>query len=472
MSDLPTIMTTAGLQPQLPATLLAQLIAAVAAVVPGYTATLPASLIEDVSSTEVAAIALMDSFRVELVNSLTPYGANAFLLNQLGQIYGVQQGVGSNTSVYVVFTGTVGFSIAQGFTVSDGTYQYIVQDGGIVESGGTTAPLFCLAALSGTWAVPANTVTTLITSLPAGITLSVTNPQDGIPAAAAQTEGDYRAQVLQAGLAESTGMARLLKTELANVPGVQPRLISVRQVSAGWEIIVGGGDPYAVGDAISAALFWLPGLVGSTIGITGITNATLGVVTTNLTHGLVTGQSDVYITGAVGMTGANGGPYTVTVLTSTTFTFGVDTSGFGAYTGGGVVTPNSRNVLVSINDYPDVYSIPFVNPPQQTVTMVVTWNTTSPNAVSDVSVAQAGAPALADYVNAIYAGAPMNLFELQETFLLAVASLIPPAFLTRLVFEVSIDGIGVSPTVGTGIIAGDPESYFLTTAANILIVRG
>ena len=472
MSDLPTIMTTAGLQPQLPATLLAQLIAAVAAVVPGYTATLPASLIEDVSSTEVAAIALMDSFRVELVNSLTPYGANAFLLNQLGQIYGIQQGVGSNTSVYVVFTGTVGFSIAQGFTVSDGTYQYIVQDGGIVESGGTTTPLFCLAALSGTWAVPANTVTTLITSLPAGITLSVTNPQDGIPAAAAQTEGDYRAQVLQAGLAESTGMARLLKTELANVPGVQPRLISVRQVSAGWEIIVGGGDPYAVGAAIFAALFWLPGLVGSTIGITGITNATLGVVTTNLTHGLVTGQSDVYITGAVGMTGANGGPYTVTVLTSTTFAFGVDTSGFGVYTGGGVVTPNSRNVVVSINDYPDVYSIPFVNPPQQTVTMVVTWNTTSPNAVSDVSVAQAGAPALADYVNAIYAGAPMNLFELQETFLLAVASLIPPAFLTRLVFEVSIDGIGVSPTVGTGIIAGDPESYFLTTAANILIVRG
>ncbi|MEJ0016829.1 MAG: hypothetical protein WDN25_09705 [Acetobacteraceae bacterium] len=76
------------------------------------------------------------------------------------------------------------------------------------------------------------------------------------------------------------------------------------------------------------------------------------------------------------------------------------------------MTPNFRNVVVSINDHPDDYLIPYVNPPQQDVTMTVTWNTTSPNFVSGAAIAQLGAPALAEYVNSIPVGAPINLFEL------------------------------------------------------------
>ena len=122
--NFPITITPAGLQPQSPASLLAQLLAAVAATNPGYTGDLPASLIEDVSSTDVGAIVLIDQARVELVNSLTPYGANAFVLNQLGAIYGVTPGLASNTSVNVVFTGTVGYVINVGFQVSDGTNTY------------------------------------------------------------------------------------------------------------------------------------------------------------------------------------------------------------------------------------------------------------------------------------------------------------------------------------------------------------
>jgi len=473
MTDVPIVMTKAGRTVTTPATLRAELIAAVAADVPGYTANLPGSLIEDVSSTEVAGLSVADSFVSELINSLTPYGANAFLNNQLGQVYGVPKGVGSNGSVYVTFyDGTPGYQISQGFTVSDGTYQYVLREGGTVKSDGTTSPLYAVASLSGTWAIPENTVTTIVTSLPAGIALFVTNPQDGTPASSDQTEGEYRAQVLEAGLAAATGFTKLLKTALKKITGVQSRLVSVRQATGGWEVLVGGGDPYEVGGAIFDALFWLPGLVGSTMMISGITKANPGVVTTELNHGLATGQSNVYISDALGMTGANGGPYTVTVLSPTTFSFGVDTTGFGTYTGSGVVTPNARNIVVSINDYPDVYTIPFVNPPLQTVTMAVTWNTTSTNSVSDTSVAQAAAPAIADYVNAIAAGVSMNLFELQSTFQTAVESLIATSLLTRLVFAVSIDGIGVSPEAGTGIIAGDSESYFSTASSNILIVRG
>ena len=81
---LPTVVTSAGLTPQSPATLLSLLITGVSANNPGYTATLPGTLIEDVSSTEVAGLAQMDSARVDAVAAVTPYGINAYMITQLG----------------------------------------------------------------------------------------------------------------------------------------------------------------------------------------------------------------------------------------------------------------------------------------------------------------------------------------------------------------------------------------------------
>ena len=75
--------------------------------------------------------------------------------------------------------------------------------------------------------------------------------------------------------------------------------------------------------------------------ITEITKATPGVVTTSSPHGLYTGETGVFLSGILGMTAANGGPYTATVISPTTFSFGVNTSSFGTYSSGGVVTPNA-----------------------------------------------------------------------------------------------------------------------------------
>lgn len=477
MTDLPTVVTRSGLQPQSPASLRAQLIAAVAATTPGYTANLPGSLIEDISSTDVAAIALCDSARVEAVNSLTPYGANAFTLSQLGQIYigsGSAPAVPTNTSVSVVFMGPPGFVIAVGFTVTDGTYQYIVQDGGVVGEDGTTDALFCLATIAGSWAIPTNTVTGLVTSVPDGVDLTCTNPLAGVPGGDAETEESYRARVLRAGQAVAQGMATMLKTLVGEVDGVQQRLVSViQQEGGGWEIIVGGGDPYKVAYAIYTALFDVSSLVGSSLRVSEITQANPGVVTTEINHGYETGQTGVVITGIVGMVALNGVALpAITVIDEKTFSIGISTLPYPVYISGGVVTPNLRNVTVNINDYPDVYSIPFVNPPQQTVAITVTWNTSSDNFVSGAAVSQLGGPALVAYVNAIPVGAPMNLFEMQTVFQEAVASVLAPALLTRMVFAVSINGTGVDPSPGTGIIAGDPESYFLTSTSQVVVTQG
>lgn len=470
--SLPIVFSPTGLLPQSPASLRTRLLAGVAADRPGYTANLPGSMIEDISSTDVGALVVCDSAQVELVNSLTPYGANPFLLSELGQQFGVDIGGATNTSVFEVFEGPAGYVISPGFTVSDGTYQYVIRDGGIIGDGGESAPLFAVATVQGTWSVPAGTVNQIITSVPSPIALTVTNPSPGTPGRpGGETEEDYRARVLDAQLAVSQGATRYLKTLLGNFEGVQRRLISVRQVTGGWEVICGGGDPYSVADAIFRSLFDLSDLVGSTINVTGATKAAAAVITTDLNHGFTTGQDDVVIAGATGMTGING-TWTVTVISPTSFSIPYNSTGAPDYTGDGVVTPNDRNIVVSISDPPDTYLIPYVDPPEQEVTINLLWNTSSPNFVSDAAVAQLGAPALAAYVNSIFAGQPMNLFELQSTFRKAIRSVLAPPLLTRMVFTVNIDGVAVPPDAGTGIIEGDPESYFLTTAAAITIARG
>lgn len=470
--SLPTVFSKTGLLPQSPASLRAQLLAGVAATNPGYTANLPASLIEDVSSTDVAAIALCDAARVELVNSLTPYGANAFLLAALGQMLGVPIGGATNTSVFIVVTGPNGYVVPKGFTVSDGTYQYVLRDGGIVGAGLTTTPLFAIATIQGTWSVPAGTVNQIITSVPSPYVLTVTNPAPGTPGLpTGETEESYRARVLEANLAASQGMSRYLKTLLGNVPNVQRRLISVRQVSTSWEVICGGGDPYDVANAIFQSLFDINDLVGSTIKITAATKAGAAVLTTDLNHGLANGQTGVVISGATGMVGING-TWTVTVIDEKRFSIVYNSTSAPTYTGNGIVETNDRNIVVSINDVPDAYLIPYVNPPEQTVAISVTWNTNSPNFVSAAAIAQLGAPAIAAYVNSIFVGAPINVFELQSVFQAAIEPVLATPLLTRIVISVDINGVTTAPNSGTGIIAGDPESYFQTTANAIVIAQG
>ena len=467
---LPIIMSSTGPTPTDPVVIRDALTTLVSATNPGYTNNLPGSLIEDIASTDVGAIALIDQARVDLVNSITPYGANQFLLNQLGQIYGVQKGIGSNTSVYVTFTGTAGFVIPVGFTVSDGNYQYVIQDGGVITGAGQSSALYCLANVQGSWAVPVGTVTQIVTSIPSGVTLTCTNQTDGLPGDTEQTEDSYRAQVIQAGLVTSQGSPSFVRTTLRQVSGVQTNLISIRNITAtSWEVIVGGGDPYEVADAIYRSAPDISSLTGSVIGVTNITKANPGVVTVDLNHGYSTGQ---VVTIANVNPSAYNGTYTITVIDQKSFSIGVNTTSYATYVSGGAVTPNFRNVTVSINDFPDTYNITFVRPPVQTVSIALTWNTIGTNFVSPTAVAQAGKPALVSYINSIYVGQPISLFELQDSFQNAVAGIIPIELISKMNFIVAINNIATSPSSGGIMIYGDPESYFSTNDALVTIVQG
>ena len=388
-------LTSAGAIPANPVDLLNAEIASATALAPGLTANLPGSLIEDLASTATGAVVVQDQAYVDLVNSISPYTANPFILYELGAVYGVQQGQGSNTSVYVTFSGSAGFVIPIGFVVSDGSHQYTVQDGGIINNTGQSSPLFCLAISSGSWAVPAGTVNTLITSVPSGITLTCTNINSGTAGASAQTIQSYQSQVIQAGLATAQGVPSFIKTALLNVSGVQPNIISVRNVETNqWEIICGGsGDPYQIANAIFNSIPDISSLVGSTVS-------------------------------------------------------------------------SSRNITVTINNYPDTYNIVFVNPVVQNTGITLNWSSQATNVASNTAVVSLAQPAIVNYINSIYVGQPINLYQIERIFEEAVSSILPTNLISNIAVTVYIAGSAVSPITGTHLYLGDVEGYYNTTAGS------
>ncbi|AOJ69331.1 hypothetical protein WS83_20425 [Burkholderia sp. MSMB2042] len=464
-------MTAAGPVATDPATLRQNLVNDVAAEVPDYTANLPGSLIEDVASTDVGALTTIDQARVEAVNSVTPYGANAFVLAQLGAQFGVPQGTSANGNVYVVFSGPAGYVLPPGFVVSDGSNQYALQDGGVIQSTGQSAQLYAVATNNGTFAIPANTVNQIVTSLPSEYVglISVNNPGAGVAATSAESPQTYRGRVLQAGQVASVGTPAFLKTLLGKINGVQQRLISINQVTGGWQVVCGGGDAYAVAAAILQGVADIALLQGSRLGITGMTNANPVVIQTNLAAGYTVGQTFT-VTGAT--PSAFNGTYTVAAISGTSITTSTNGTGFGTYTGGATFSSNPRNVNVSLFQNPNTYNIPFVNPPQQVVTLAVTWNTTLPNFTAGSSVNQLAAPALQAYINSIFSGQPINLNEMVATFRDAVSSVIDGPNITTLEFSVTINGTPVSPAAGTDIITSDPESYFFCSATGVTVTQG
>jgi hypothetical protein len=555
--DLPLVLGYAGAVPRDIEEIRATLLTQVASTNPGYTANLPGILIEDISSTDTLAIAQCDSARVETINSLTPLGANQFLLLQLGQMLGIPVGTESYTSAFVVFStnpAVPGVVLGKGYIVSDGTYQYALVNGGITKENGKTDPLQAVATQSGTWAVPPGSIKKLTTSPPPGVKLSVVNPNSGTPGSLeGLSQSAYRGRVLQANLAASQGMARYLRTLLSNVPGVQDRLVLPLMNPYGdpgqWKILVGGsGDPYQVAYAIYTALFDISSLVGSVTHVVGITNASPAVATTDINHGLhpknavdfigdvpsdydglyivittptpttftfgrpfieramggaswaagvitfttigsheLTPNTTVTISGFT--PAAYNGTYVATPTSSIDFTvpkpsnpgtdtdLGVleagvanfDSTSLPVYVGSGVILPNNRNVIVSIQDYPDTYTFPYVNPPEQAVHIVVTWDTISPNIVSPIAIAQAVQPALSDYVNSVIVGQPLNILLMQDTFHDAVSNLLTVNLISVLTFEVSIDGIPAEPA--GQLIYGDPESFFFAAPSDITVTK-
>src|SRR5690606_30508564 len=154
---------------------------------------------------------------------------------------------------------------------------------------------------------------------------NITNAPNGVVTTAANhgfTTGD---QVLISGVG---GMTQV------NNPRIQPYTITVLTPTT-FELNIDTSlfGIYTIGGVVSRIAFVGP------IGITNITQAPNGVVTTLVNHNLTSGQA-IFIQNVQGMTEINSVfvPYIITVLTPTTFQLNVNTTTFGAYVAGGTIT--------------------------------------------------------------------------------------------------------------------------------------
>ena len=127
---------------------------------------------------------------------------------------------------------------------------------------------------------------------------------------------------------------------------------------------------------------------------------------------------------------------------------------------------------MSVNDYPDTYTVLYVTPGVQTVTLTVTWNTSLTSFSGGAAFPSLTQGPLAAYINQLIVGQPMNLLEMTAIFQQAIAAVLDPNLLTRLVFSVNVNGSPVSPPSGYSDIPGDSESYFTCVANGITIVQG
>lgn len=471
MSDLSVSYDAAGPVPKTSEELRADLVSRATELSPGITTDLPGSLIEDIVGTDVGALLMADQIRVDLINSVGPLKANMYMLNLLAQQSGISgQKTEGSTTVPVVFGGPAGFVVPQGFLVSDGTYTYQVADATIILSSGVSAMVTAIATNTGSWAVPAGTVNQIQTSLPSEITLTCTNPVAGTPGSAKESDYEFRERVWEGQMSTVQGYPGFIRQKLTDLSNVQARLVSVVQSGNAWIVMCGGGDIYEMAGAIYKSAGDISRLKGTNLNVTGITNANPGVVTTDITHGFSNGQV-INITGVLGMSGINNVPLTITVLSPHTFSIGINTTGSGAWTGGGLVTPNLRNNVVTINDWPDDYLIPFVVPLQQLVTIKFEWATESVNYLTDATIASLVSQPVINYVNGIYAGKPMNINNVKDVFLQAVNGTLDMSLISTLNVIVTVNGIITGVDAGTNIISGDPYSYWYI-ASNGVIVDG
>ena len=249
--ELPIIMGEEGVIPQSPAYLFEQIINLVKDKVPGFTASLPPALITDLASTSVAATAVIDHARVDLINSLTPFGANIKVLTELANIYGIARGTQTNPSVEIVFYGLPGFYIGKGFLVGDGNHQYAASHPTVITTKGMSEPILCISTSPGTWAIPEGTVTQIITSVAKNYNITCTNLIDGVPGSDEENVTDWRSRILRAGMFTVQGTPDCLYSRLSQIQGVDPIHMAFRQPITGkWVVVVLGGDPNHVAHAI------------------------------------------------------------------------------------------------------------------------------------------------------------------------------------------------------------------------------
>jgi len=249
MSFLGNEMTSGGLIPRTPSQIRSDLQDSLLSKDPSLTLDDPAysEIIPSWLDTSVSCIEEIEQIGIDTVNSIDPTLSNEMIADSLGYTLGVIRGESTRANVDVVFTGTDGYHIPKGFLVSNGTYQFYVLNGGVIADGSVT--LYCVCTVDGIIPIAENSVTQIITSVPSPYVLTCNNPIAGNQGSGLEPLSQYKARYIQAFNRVSTGTIAYCK-ELLSAVNFDLKRISILPSNGKTKIIVGGGDPYLIGEAI------------------------------------------------------------------------------------------------------------------------------------------------------------------------------------------------------------------------------
>ena len=121
------------------------------------------------------------------------------------------------------------------------------------------------------------------------------------------------------------------------------------------------------------------------------------------------------------------------------------------------VRQEKRTVSITVAD---VYQVPFVIPSSQNVMVLITSNTVSDDYVDPAGIAMAVQQNVADYINSIEVGHPINLLRIQDIFTSSVKLLVDATLISTISVSIGINGHIVLPAKDTSPVYGDTLFIF------------
>lgn len=419
----------------------------------------PGSPDENILSVASVAVAMIQRSIIDSVFSINPLASNPLFLDSFAKIYGVARGDVSNGSATIIVTAPVGLIIPQysifqdvngntyrnydaGTCGSDGTCQLVVYASNFIDS-----PIL------------AHTINIVVTNF-LGKSVTCDNPENGNQGVQAQTDAEFRRDILDAGLVLCKSTPAFVKTMVGKIAGVVKRTINLGEVNGKYVITASGGDPIQVAGAIFLSMFDFFFLSAIRNDITYISaDGTNALIAFKYIPGLAVGDTFQISNAPAPFDGENdtwtgtvAGYYDPhTIIVNITLPQGFN------YSGGAYLTNDSRNMQETVYDGIDPYVIRWVSPIAIVIDVQVDYVVLGNDIIDNATIQANGEATLTSYLNSLSPNSPINLTYLENLFSSNAYAVIPPESLGDIKVSVSTNGVPIQEQ--NGAILLDSFSY-------------
>lgn len=206
----------------------------------------PADIQNMLLDTSIQGLLEYENLMAEMINSYTPSFANDFMFLQMASSLGLKPKSEFKAQATLKFTGKKGDYIPVGTKVNG----FETESSGVI---GTTGELFLNAYSSDTTIHEANTLTSISTAVPTGV--SVTNPSASLAYVPEETFKQFKERCQTMWRSPRVSSTEYARAQLLTLTSINPRLLNFFKKDGGIEMVVGGGEPSEVVNILFNSFF-------------------------------------------------------------------------------------------------------------------------------------------------------------------------------------------------------------------------